>query len=763
METEAMTAITAWLLTIAVHGTLLLLVAWTIDRVFGSLRCAWRELLWRTALFGCVLTATLQIVSGQLPSQQSLLSGIWHPAVESSGVEPMQRVTAGNAVSSPASREPQSTSSTSPASQSSSIAAPIIIPRPLSEYWLGVLVVIWLSGALFATGRVAASFARLRRALKSATPLTSPELVQDLVTLAKRAEIAPPRLLSLDTIPSPIAAPFAGIVLPTWAVDTLERTQLQAMLAHELAHIARGDPAWKLLTAFWRALFWFVPVTFIAQRRLDEIAELSCDALAAQQTGNGRGLAECLAVCAERHVSGHVFNLAPAMAARQSSLLNRIERLLEGVSMETTTSGAGVRVVALIALITAAVCLPAIGFDSGIAHAAPASQPAAAKHDADYSSISIHDDDESIHGSLNGHEMMSVSTSDDGHKFSAKVEGKIGFNDEETDVASLGAGGTARFEETRDGVTQRIELAERNGKIEQRYFVNGTEQAYDDKAHALMAIAVKELMRTGIGAEARVKRLYANGGAKRVLDEIDQIHSDYARSIYLKLLTGMGKLTSDELDRALQIAGAMKSDYERRQALSAMFDTQALDAARQITFLHQAKRFDSDYERAELLVGVVPRVANSDEVRQAWLEAALGVHSDYERRRTLQAMLMHGGLTDVQLGSVIEASASMSSDYEHRELLVAAAYTHSAQSLHSDYEHREALLALINSGKLGPKAAGAVLDSAAQIKSSYECREVLIALARAMPNDASLIERYREVAKQLGDSDRNEVERALVL
>ncbi len=781
-----MTLTATWLLTIAVHGGVLLLVAWGIDRVV-RLRCAWRELMWRTALFGCVLSATLQVAAvtwplgARLAGADSALSSL-HNA------EPVQQMIYGGAAPLAESRPLVSSSSTSNPSAPARIATAAAAPSrmfwlPSSAVLLAGIVGIWMLGALFALSRFVLSLAHLRRRLAAATTLVDDACAADLSMLAQQAGIAQPRLLTLAAIPSPIAAWSGRIVLPTWAIQTLDQSQLQAMLAHELAHIARSDPAWKLLTAFWRALFWFVPMTNIAQRRLEEIAELSCDAFAAEHTGSGQRLAECLAVCAEHHVSGrHAFALAPAMAARQSSLLHRIERLLEGVSMETTTSGARAHLVALVVVLASAAALPAIGFDTGTAHAAQTSQPAqAAKQssvvvadDADHTSISIHDD-ANVEGSLNGHDMMSVSHSDGTHKFKANVDGKIDFNDEETDVSRLSSGGTARFDETQDGVTERVELAERGGKIERRYFVNGTEQPFDDKARVMMATAVKEMMRSGIGAEARAKRLYAKGGAKLVLDEIDQIHSDYSRGIYLKLLAGMAKLTPDELDHSLKIAGAMKSDYERRQALSALFDRQALDPARQITFLQQAMHFDSDYERAELLVGVVPRLADSDAVRQAWLQAALGVHSDYERRRTLEAMLTHGGLNDAQLGSVIEASGSMSSDYEHRELLVTAArrahdidalapaYTRSAQGLHSDYEHREALLALIYAGKLGPKSVGAVLDSAAQIKSSYECREVLVALARVMPSDASLVERYRDVAKRLSDSDRGEAERALVL
>ena len=775
-----MNFIAAWLLTVAIHGVVLLLAAWMIDTWVVSLRGTWRELLWRTALFGCVLTATLQVAS-----QQSPLGGRWNVVAESApAAMTIATAAAQSDTSDPVAPSLSVRALKHPVPQAlanvsaNSVAA--VVPMGRAGSRLSWIVGAWLAGALFMLGRTTLSLMRLRQTLAAATAVSQHALQNDLSALATRAGIAEPKLLSLDAIPSPLAAPFARIVLPAWAIDTLDAQQLRAMLAHELAHVIRGDAAWKLLSAYWRALFWFVPLTLVAQRRLDDIAELACDAFAAQHMGDGRCLAECLTACAEHHVLGYTPELAPAMAARQSSLLYRIERLLEGVTMESTTSGARARGIALLTLLGAAASLPAIGFDAGVAHAAPApqasaqkEQPAAAKTSKNGFSLSVHEGDSVVTGSLNGRDMTSISMSDDVHKFTAKVDGKIEISADETDVASLSAGGTARFEETRAGTTRRIELASRADKLERRYFINGAEQPYDDNARKFMATATLELVRSGIGAEARVKRLYASGGATGVLDEIDQIHSDYVRGIYLKQLTGMGKLSSAELDRAIGIAGAMESDYSRRQALSALFDTQALDAARQVTFLQQSLNFTSDYERAEMLVGAEAHLANTPEVRQAWLDAALGVKSDYERRRTLQSMLTGDRLDDAQLARVIQASDSMASDYEHRELLVAAvqqardvdalaqAYTHAAQGLKSDYEHKEALLALINAGKLGVIGADAVLAAAAQIHSSYECREVLIALARVMPDDATLLAHYRDVAKRLPVYDRGEAENAL--
>ena len=53
-----------WLLTFALHAGVLLLLAWLLDR--GRLRAqlAWRELLWRGALFGALFSASLQVFSG---------------------------------------------------------------------------------------------------------------------------------------------------------------------------------------------------------------------------------------------------------------------------------------------------------------------------------------------------------------------------------------------------------------------------------------------------------------------------------------------------------------------------------------------------------------------------------------------------------------------------------------------------------------------------------------------------------------------------
>ena len=69
------------------------------------------------------------------------------------------------------------------------------------------------------------------------------------------------------------------VVLPVgWAA--WPKQELDAVLAHERAHVRRRDPLVQGLAAFNRAIFWFHPLAWWLERRLSGLAEDSCDAAA---------------------------------------------------------------------------------------------------------------------------------------------------------------------------------------------------------------------------------------------------------------------------------------------------------------------------------------------------------------------------------------------------------------------------------------------------------------------------------------------------
>lgn len=739
-----------WISTIALQGTLLLAAAWIIDRTLSRANAQWRELSWRIALFGGVLVATLQLLFA--PDLSSPRFVVPTPSFNTRAVSPVrekaQDITQTNVV---ADAQTIKSSSVDTAGHSSS-------PSHFSTIdWRSGVVALWLLGAAASLMNIATSVVRLRRRIGKARSLADPALASKSHLVAQRIGVAAPALMELRDIESPLALTRGRVIVPTWALETLDHDQLSVMLAHEIAHIARRDPLWKLLTALWCSVFWFIPFAWIARRRLDDLAEIACDAIAAHHTRNHRALAECLVACAEHRPSRFVTSLAPAMASRPSSLLYRVERLLEGRPLQTGPAP-GYRIVAVMTMMLCVVALPAVGFDR--ATAAPKGDSKSS------SSVSIHSDD--------GVENTRIILDDGTTSMSVTIDGKIAFKADDTGIERLDADGVARFEETRDSTTRRVVFTMQKGVLQPTYFVANVEQPFDAAAQSWFAQLLPALIReSGIGAEERIGRLYRQGGAALVLDEIRKTHSTYARGLYLAQLLATGPLQPADVDAVIALAGAMESDYDRRNALTEIWKTQTLDESQQTTFLRQMQRFTSDYERSELLIAVLPALKHTEASYRIWLDAANEIGSDYEHRRCLQTLIEHGEASDADLARVIDASNSLGSDYEHRELLTTAiehardikplamAYTQSAGQIRSDYERREALIAFANHGSLDAASARAVLDAAAQIRSKNERKDVLIALARVMPKDAALAARYHEVTADLSDFERQEAESAL--
>ena len=775
MNFASMPSLAAWLLSVMLHGGLLLGAAKLIDHSL-RLATAARELMWRCALFGGVLTASLQAlmpVSSQawhLALPASMTTSVLEPALPS----PSQ--TKATTLAAPPSTSLSDTANLANETLGAATTSAAAIPqrpqaRPASAVAAFLpslpvaILVLWLSGVLLALARLCMRFADLRRALSRARPATPPAN-PDLAALAHRAGVRMPALYTLADVASPFAF-GRRIIVPEWAATALDPRQWRAMLAHELAHVARRDPQWRLAVECWRAGFWFLPFASCAQRRLDELAELACDAFAARQTGDAHAVAECLATCAERHFDNRAYELMPAMAARGSILIQRIDRLLEGTTMSTTKPGFLLRAATAAVLTACAFGLPSVGFLSPVAQAkTPPAAPSAPSAGNARSSISITSND--------GSHQMSVVIDDDRHDLSLDTKGKIEFSTDETDIASLSAGGSATLEEKRDGMARRLELVERDGKLERRYFVDRREQPFDAAGHAWLAALLPDLIReSGLGAEARVQRIYANGGATAVLAEIDQIHSDYVRGLYVGLLVDKGPLSAADLDHCMRLAGSIGGDYEKQQALARIFAKQKLDASQQSAFLQQALNIHGAYELAELLTGILPRLDDNAEVRANWLAATAHINGDYERARTLQAVLDSRDLNDGELASLLQATGDVHGDYEHSQVLVAIAkharnidaiapaYAQSVLKIGSDYERAQSLLALIETGKLGSAGVNAVLDATTKVGGDYERSQVLIALARSMPDDATLVAHYREVASHLAEYERSQAEHAL--
>jgi len=306
--------LTGWLLTYAVHSTVLLALAWLVAGRIRSHRV--REALWKTALFGGFLTAT-----GQSLLQVSPLGGRVTVSTSEAIPDRDEPSLASGAIAQL--QESEQSAAIEPAAPADSSGS---LPRPGT-----LLLAAWAVGAALLLGRYLVRRARFIRRIADRREVLDGPMFAMLEELRRAAGlVSPVRLTASSALPSPVALGGNEIALPEAALTELEPGQQRSMLAHELAHLQRGDPGWLTAACVAECIGFFQPLNRLARRRIQESAEYLCDEWAVRNTGSGVLLAKCLAKVAEWLETAPRSVPVAGMAEDRSHLVARVSRLLEG-------------------------------------------------------------------------------------------------------------------------------------------------------------------------------------------------------------------------------------------------------------------------------------------------------------------------------------------------------------------------------------------------------------------------------------------------
>ncbi len=118
-----------------------------------------------------------------------------------------------------------------------------------------------------------------------------------------------------------------AILLPIGFVNHLSFAEVEAVLAHELAHIARRDWIFNLLQAFVESIFYYHPAVWWISQVVRRERENACDDVALAATGNPLAFARALVQVQE--MAAPVPALALALSGkRRRPLLERVRRIL---------------------------------------------------------------------------------------------------------------------------------------------------------------------------------------------------------------------------------------------------------------------------------------------------------------------------------------------------------------------------------------------------------------------------------------------------
>lgn len=331
----------SWLLTYLLHSSILLVGAGLLThRLLRS--PALRDLVWKTALVGGLVTATLQVGGGWQPLGGAVVLARSAPvraapAEQWQGIMREPRAAAApttSAMGSAPSVDLAAEVAPAAATQPAELVAPV--PTESKPSLVVLLIGAWLllGGAML--GRYLVQRAKVLRRIGPRRRVTEPVVIGMLETLRHVGKVTRPvRLTSAAGLTSPVALGRAEIALPEAALTELDREQQRSMLAHELAHLVRRDPSWLAAACVIERLFFLQPLNRLARIRMQESAELLCDDWAVYRTGSGFSLASCLVKVAEWvDTPPHPVPLA-GMAEQRSQLVTRIHRLIEGRPMTT--------------------------------------------------------------------------------------------------------------------------------------------------------------------------------------------------------------------------------------------------------------------------------------------------------------------------------------------------------------------------------------------------------------------------------------------
>jgi beta-lactamase regulating signal transducer with metallopeptidase domain len=177
---------------------------------------------------------------------------------------------------------------------------------------VSILLAVWVLGFGAVLVRWLVRWGRVRRALRAARPLDWP---------APMPVLASPTLLE----PGLVGVLRPVLVIPESLPERLTRSQIDAILAHEVCHLRRRDNLTAALHTLVEAVFWFHPLVWWIGTRLIAERESACDEAVVREGHDRKTYARSLVESARFYVQSPLSCVAGASG---SNLKTRVEAIM---------------------------------------------------------------------------------------------------------------------------------------------------------------------------------------------------------------------------------------------------------------------------------------------------------------------------------------------------------------------------------------------------------------------------------------------------
>jgi TonB family protein len=217
------------------------------------------------------------------------------------------------------------------------------------------VLAIWFVGVALLLSRLSIGLLVARRMMSATTQPPPHDLLRVFHQLAGRIGVTRPIQLlhsALVQVPTVIGWLRPVVLIPLGCLSGLSSTQVEAILAHELAHIRRHDYLISVLQSIVEALLFYHPAVWWVSQHIRKEREHCCDDFAVKIGGDPLTYARALSLLEEQRSALPAITLG----ANGGILTMRIKRLLGSKESPAVSQLAALTLLGIVLLATA-VCI----------------------------------------------------------------------------------------------------------------------------------------------------------------------------------------------------------------------------------------------------------------------------------------------------------------------------------------------------------------------------------------------------------------------
>lgn len=240
--------------------------------------------------------------------------------------------------------------------------------------WTSYFVFAWLAGVTLFALRALGGYLVLRQLVRDCCEPLAEEITEQFKMVQKRLKLdRPVRYMRSKMVETPAVVGWfrPALLIPLAALAGLSQEQLEAVAAHELAHIRRWDGLVNLFQMAVESLLFYHPAVWWVSRNVRNEREHCCDDVAVEICGDAYQYAGALALMESWRGTS-----AFALAATGGILKQRVARILGRETLSRSGPQSGMAAMAMICL--AALLLGTASLRSAFAAQEPPLPPEAA-------------------------------------------------------------------------------------------------------------------------------------------------------------------------------------------------------------------------------------------------------------------------------------------------------------------------------------------------------------------------------------------------